>query len=248
MTKRGGMGLLAVFIISLIAIAVLSAVQYAVFGYGQPFLEGMLLNLITDILMMVVTVFILERLIREHYKQEERKKYLNTLGSRHESLAAKLEYSYLHFVTKVPSQFFPRNEDRRKDTKLVDVTNGLENFVTKDFTKRNYKVNLLDPYDITKVHTGEVSYQLFLKHEFRDKILQMTKEYTNRYIAILPKDILESLFKIEDLLNSGLFAVPEDHGLNADLSNAKFGIEAIQQMIDSLEKIGKEIIKIKEYA
>ena len=207
------------------------------------------MNLISDVVILFATVFILDRLIKRHYekaaKLEEKNKYLNTLGSRHESLAARLETSYVHFVTKVPPEFFKSDEARKKDTKLIEVTNDLKRYVTKDFIKTDYEVIIIDPAQATTAYTANIPFQKFVKLQFKDNILNVTKDYTERYLSFTPKEILESIFKIEDTLNSGVFATPEEHGLKVDISKAEFEPEV---MLDKLEKIGNEIIKIKEYS
>lgn len=222
--------------------------QYYFFGFEKYFFEGMLLNLISEVIVLIATVFILERLIKKHHirmtKQEESKKYLTNLSSKHDSLAAKLEQAYIHYVTKDPAEFYPDDERRKRSKRLVEVVDDLDSFITDDFLRREYNVIIVNPYYPTQAQNVSMEYERFFITQFRNKILEYTEAFTRRYMVLIPEEILASIFLIEDTLNDAIFAVPSDHGLKIDISTVSLDKE---RMKTKLKIIGEEIINIKEY-
>lgn len=149
--------------------------------------------------------------------------------------------AFIHFVTKIPSEPEP-NLSGFKET-----LNQIDKYVNDDFINKQYEVLFVDPKNVFQTEVKKIPYQQFCKYHFKDVVFDEISDYTRKYIAFIPKDILKSLFKIEDTLKQNLFIVPEDHGISMDISNAKIQPEAISYMRNKLFLVGKEILKLNSY-
>jgi len=243
--------------ISLLSILVGSVFfHYQFFGLSPEFYENTLVNIVATTLILIPTVFIVEQLINKHQKELElkiekenkkkekdsiKRKYLETLNTRHTLLVDGIEKSFIHFITKKPTNLdIELNE-------TINILGGLDSYVKDDFFKKKYELLVLNPKNIFKAKTEYLSYQKFCKHHFKDSIEKLIKDYTGRYVVFIPSEILESLFKIEDNLKLNCFVVPEDHGLVFDISQAQVDPTVVTELIKSLQIIGEEIVKLKKY-
>ncbi|MCT2535705.1 hypothetical protein NC661_06465 [Aquibacillus koreensis] len=230
------------FIILIIFLISVGSMQYYFFEFDLNFYESIAINLISSVIMIFPTVFILEKLIKRHNKKvlekNEKSQYLNTLSTRHNILTSQLEMIFIHFVTKKPADI----RDEYRDIKLT--LNKLDNYVDEDFLRNGYKIHVVDPSNTFNFQEINLSYQKFCKYEFKDKTFNIIADYTSRYVVFIPKAVLESLFKIEDTIKNNIFTVPEDHGSDFDISKAKFNPN---QFIQEIRTIGNEIVKMKKY-
>lgn len=234
--------MLVSFLILIVLVLALLVLQYYYFSYNELFFENMIVNTIGNIIILFATIFILERLINKHYEkrklQEEKNRYLDVLGSRHDIFVNKLETLILHFIKKNP----PVIEPRLTLTELRNTKDNLSTYIGYDFLRKNYTVNIID--ENLSNQEVEVNYQRYCSY-FKNEILKLTYEYSNRYLPLIPNDILDSIFRIEDnITTSNAFVIPEDHGMNLDISNAEFIPDL---MITSIDKLLDEVIKLREY-
>lgn len=230
------------FLILVILVIGLLMLQYFYFSYNELFFEDMIVNTIGNVVILFATIFILERLINKHYEKrkvkEERKRYLDVLGSRHDILVSKLERFLIHFITKEP----PVLEPRVTITYLEKVKGNLNDYINANFLKRNYTLNIID--NNLRNKEIEVSYQRYCGY-FKREILKLTYEYSNRYLPLITNEVLDSIFRIEDYItSSNAFVIPEDHGLSMNISNAEFDSEF---MILEVGLLLEEIIKLRKY-
>lgn len=234
---EGAIIMYLIFIIALFIVGILTALQISYFSFNELFFESIIINLISDAIMLITTIFILERLIRDHYEKlevsSEKIIYLNTLNNRHALLVAQLEKTFVHFITKVPEPL---------DVEKLFLS--LNEIVKEDFISSKYKIMKLKQDSIFEYTEHVVSYQHFCKYYFKDKIEELIENYLGRYIAIIPGEVLASLFKIENQLKSNMLVVPEDFGLQLDVSHADFNPEDFRVVLTT---IGEEIVKLKAY-
>jgi|SRR5690625_284292 len=234
--------MLVSFLILIVLVLALLVLQYYYFSYNELFFENMIVNTIGNIIILFATIFILERLINKHYEkrklQEEKNRYLDVLGSRHDIFVKKLETLILHFIKKNP----PVIEPRLTLTELRNIKDNLSTYIGYDFLRKNYTVNIID--ENLGNQEVKVNYQRYCSY-FKNEILKLTYEYSNRYLPLIPNDILDSIFRIEDnITTSNAFVIPEDHGMNLDISNAEFIPDL---MITSIDKLLDEVIKLRKY-
>src|SRR5699024_9787321 len=143
-----------------------------------------------------------------------------------------------HFTKKEP----PVIDPRPKLACLQNLKNNLSTYIGHDFLRNNYTMNIVDK-TLTNQEV-EVNYQQYNRY-FKKEILKITQEYSNRFLPLIPNDILDSIFRIEDIITtSNALVTPEDYGMSFDISNAEFEPDL---MITSIDKLLEEVIKLREY-
>lgn len=220
-----------IFGLILAFIAFLSIQYFLLSGFNLATAEGIIINLISDVLSIAATLFIIDKLLQKNQESNQMKRYLNTLEKRHEVLVTQLINYFNHFVTK---------DSKIRD--IEDVLLNIDDYITSDFLRTSYKTLTFNPNDIFNPIENQISYMVFVEKYFKQRIEETISQYLSRYISIMPPEVTTSLFKIDDLLKSNVLVTPI--GLTAEqLGNAKF---EPYQFIEPLKEIGIELQKLKE--
>src|SRR5699024_12525851 len=85
-----------------------------------------------------------------------------------------------------------------KKNELEALKININDYVSEDFLKKDYKVLIPHPTEWTGAEQAW-DYGRFLNY-FKIEIMKELTTYTTRYLSLIPSDLLNTIFKTEDLL------------------------------------------------
>ncbi|WP_310876546.1 hypothetical protein [Priestia megaterium] len=234
------------WILVLVVLAIIST-NIALQGYfkslDSEFWFSLIPNFIADAISVLLSAYVITRLIQKGEERRAKEKVYKALGKRLDALNTKVAEKYIHFITKKPT----KESEQGLTNQVKDLSNNIELYVTSNFVREEIKVfsyNPSQPTDIFNSVTEEMwSYQKFC-YFFKKQLKESLDEFINRYISLLPEDLRENLFIIDDLLMTGIFVTPLEFGVELDISNAQIKEEDFQKV---LSELGEEIYKLMNY-
>src|SRR5699024_11681399 len=88
------------------------------FEIDNSMFEALSINMISNIFIVFATIFILDKLIKNHHEKrtirDSRARYFDVIGSRHELFVSKLETLIIHYVTKEPTEVEFETKNKKK--------------------------------------------------------------------------------------------------------------------------------------
>lgn len=200
-------------------------------------------NFIADAISVLLSAYVITRLIQRGEERRAKEKVYKALGKRLDALNNKVAEKYIHFITKKPA----KESEQGLINQVKDLSSNIELYVTANFVREGVKVFSYQPGQTTDIFnsvTEEIwSYQKFC-YSFKKQIKESLDEFISRYISLLPEDLRENLFIIDDLLMTGIFVTPLEFGIELDISNAQIKEEDFQKV---LSELGEEIYKLMNY-
>jgi len=236
-----------VFVIVL-SIAMLTT-QYFVEGLTKTFWLSLIPNVIIDCLFILIASYFIAFLLQKSQEKRVKNKVYKMLGKRYEKMIMNIAKDYITFLTKKPSKIaddiFNMADIKRQ---LKGIYTNTQDYVKSDFLRSGIDVNIVD----NTIKTGNIfdnvketkwSVQQYTYY-FKQKNSKEIDEFISKYISVLPDELRESLFRIEDTLQSGIFTTGIEFGLTIDTSNAVFSPDEFALVF---KELGEDIYFLLTY-
>lgn len=233
-----------VFISSIVTIITLIVCQLTLFtGFDKNIMESLNINFLTEILGVIFTFFIVERLLSIHEMNAKRNFVKIVIQNEYKQLINKISQLYITFVTKNPPQ---TNEKYNTLKDVVAKTiKEIDDHVHSNFIRNNIKV--LKP--VLKNGGIEAVEEVFdYQHycvAFKGTTKNIIDNFLLKYISRLPDDIVSKLSNINNILLGNIFSTALDSGLNKDISNATFNPEHFKE---PLKELGNHLLDLYNYS
>lgn len=243
--------------IAIVFLCILSVIQYYIFtGFDELFMGGLILNLTTEAISILITVLIVDKLLRKQQEKEQakitkiekeshEKLIKEIIGNNLTKLFSELSSVYVNFVTK--KLLITTKEDQNfsgHERAILDVIENIDDYVRAGFRSKPIKTIFADPSKMNEGISGEqlISYQVYCSGVFRSKIEHVIEKFVGRYISILPDDLRKALYRIENSVGDFVFVTVHELGFkNTPMPTRE---EDIKQLKKQFLIIGQELTYI----
>lgn len=245
-----------ILIFLLFGLICLISIQLIFFEFNKTNLNTLNLNLITDFIGLGTATYIVGQLLKKDEKQKEQKrikeKAKTMIQFSMDLMNNTISRNYVHFVTQKPTNM---TTDSEADTeKLIsDLGHIIENidiYITNDFFKGDVEVIRYDNQQIdfdTRISSEFWARTAFIAH-FKKKAQTDISNFISKHISILPQDLLQSYFTIENILNGNSFVdlgeLISNHYQTRNILISDIGLITMQE---DYAKLGKELSFILSY-
>jgi hypothetical protein len=223
--------MIKLFISISLVLILLGCFQFKFFnGFTTDVLETLNLNAITGSVTILITIFLLNKIIKENEEKNQVKEYNEMVKMHHKDIITVLEKHLVYYITK-----------KQTSQKIEDVIKKLDDYVQEDFYKRSYTIKMYDPRDPLNITTADLSYREYVENYYMKFVREDFTEYIRRYISVMPKPILKQLLKVEEEMLTKPLILPDIFIVSYD--NLEFNV---QQVKNDIKEIADEIIKLKK--
>lgn len=232
-----------VLCIILIAVSFSVLLQFLVFnGFDIEDLESLNINFLAGVIGLFLTYLIIDQLL-EKYEERRKTTFINdSIANEYKSLLSKISQYYISYVTKKPPQ---TTKDLTFEDTLLDLINNLDKYVDGDFLKKDIKV--IEPKFINgwiEAEEKKYEYQQFCEIT-KLTIRKAIDEFFIKYNSLVPDDVIVNLSNINNKFMQPIFSTVLEHGIQMDISNAKFNPKDFREPI---KEIGNCILELYKFA
>lgn len=225
-------------------------IQFLIDGeLDGDFWESLIPNVIIDMLGILITSYIISYLFLSSQEIKAKEKVHRMLGKRYEEMVMNLARDYITFLSKKPATV-------EKDIfnmesiipQIKEINSNINNYIKEDFLKKGVSIiefdnSIRSNSTLGKIRKKELTVQQYTYY-FKKKNLSELDAFISKYLSVLPDDLRESIFRIEDLLKSGIFSTGIEVGIVLDTSEAKFDVKDFSNVFLNL---GEEILFLLTY-
>ncbi|WP_017756801.1 hypothetical protein [Calidifontibacillus oryziterrae] len=231
--------------------------QYLLNGFDDNTINGIVINLITDGINIVITVLLIDTLMKRHEKAQDKKRSMQKkkeqerlineiMGNRLSNLFSELSVVYINFIYKKPLHYSEEemNDIFKKHKEAIDdIIGNVDKYVGAGFRSAPVRTLIIDKNNLSNVNYDEtiMSYQDFCYRVFKGKFDYVISGFIRRYISILPEDLRVSIYKIENSIDDFVFVTLLERGLVGPLPTTE---EDIVDLKRQLLIIGNELLNI----
>lgn len=230
----------------------LYALLYCLFGIDNNTIENFIISMMTNLIVLIATVFILDRVFSNYHEKINEKKelklYLDVLGGHHRDLVYDLERFIITFITKEPAEYRIENNIEKHIVELDELKANINETVKKGFFTKKYIVTEVDRNTLVDYRDIHITHTEFML-ENKQKISAKISNHIILYSKIIPTESLKDFISIKKYLNtSAVFIIPQQSGLNISMENMTHEEDALKryrsdviQFIDMIQKLKKNI-------
>lgn len=203
-------------------------------------IDSTLLSLIPNLLILLFTLLIINKLINNIREKNLEKKYIRFAGDNHMRLTRFLEERYMAIIRKEHPVIHPVSEqDFNLYFNKIDIYINKEIFTTPI---------IFDHADNIYEH---INYDTFYLDYFKGPALEKINKQIEKYYLIMPEDVLNKLLSIEKTFSAHekALGIPSDEKYLAMNNNFQPNENSnlLQELRKFYKKLGKEIKTIKKY-
>ncbi|RSK27476.1 hypothetical protein EJF36_11595 [Bacillus sp. HMF5848] len=224
-------------------------IQHLTGGLTEQFWLSFIPSTIIDSVFILIASYLIAYLLQRNEKRKLKEKVYKMLGTRYESMVMNIVKDFIAYITKEPTKV-AKDVSNMKDIKqqLENIKNNTNDYVREDFLRKGIRSLIID----NSINTGnifdsfkevELSVQQYTNY-FKERHSKEIDAFISKYISVIPDDLRERIFKVEDTLQGNLFLTGREHGLTIDLSRATFDPE---QIATSLGEFGEDIHLLLTY-
>ena len=229
--------------IIIIAVIISVFIQILVFnGFDKDALESLNINFLAGVIGVFLTYLIIDCLL-EKYEERRKKTFINdSIANEYKSLLSRVSQYYITYVTKNPPQTTKEIDSYEKV--IIGLIDNLEKYVDGDFLKNDIKV--IEPkYKNGWIEAGEKKYEYQQFCEItKQTIRKAIDEFFIKYNSLVPEDVIVNLSNINNKFMQPIFTTTLAHGIQMDISNAKFDPKDFR---DPIKEIGNCILQLYTY-
>ncbi|MGF2617749.1 hypothetical protein FZC84_11975 [Rossellomorea vietnamensis] len=190
-------------------------------------------NLITDLVGIIIAVFIINIILNRRQERQEKAKTYRMMGNRYEQLIIQMVKLYISAISRKPFVTGREEITITKIKSMLEETIGDinfqidENFFTKPIEVLIFHENMTtnNVFDKFRDHyVDRIDFTEYIKREIQGSL----DNFINRYISILPQDLKELLFSLEDLTSGNMFLNPKKLNPQMNPSNINFDPEVFR--------------------
>lgn len=224
-------------------------IQYSVGELGKLFWLSLIPSVIIDSLFILIASYFIAYFLQKGEKRRAKIQVYKMLGKRYEKIVMQFAKDYITFITKKP--FKTKNDiNNIEDVKeqINDLSSNMQKYITSNFFKENVKVlyfndqlptnNIFDMFQEKQWTVQEYTQHMKNTHS---KNLDL---FITKYISVIPQDLRETLFRVEDIMQGNYFVTGLDFNVNIDTSNAEFDTKEFSGFF---RELGKDIYYLLTY-
>lgn len=240
--------MLAIYLVLFSVLTVSLTLQCVYFGgFNYIFLSALIPNIIITILGLLLSITILDKLLKRKKLLDDRSVIQDILGNQYQDFVSEISNIFLYYVLKEPPSLVGGITIEAFNKATNKVILNLDDYVDKEFILKPIKIMSFNPSDIWNPVYQEIDYYEFCEQYFKNTINDNITDFLGKYITILPSDIRISIFIILDELNSPTFTSPKKFGIKLDRNNTKLDAnpskEVIKNIAIEIEKLQKIMIE-----
>lgn len=229
--------------IIIIAVSITVLLQFLAFdGFDKETFEALNISFLAGVIGVVLTYLIIDRLL-EKYEERRKTTFINdSIANEYKSLLSKISQYYITYVTKNPTQTTKEIDSYEKV--IISLIDNLEKYIDGDFLKKDIKV--IEPKYINgwiEAEEKKYEYQQFCEIT-KQTIRKVIDEFFIKYNSLVPEDAIVNLSNINNKFMQPIFTTTLVHGIQMDISNAKFDPKDLQNPI---REIGSCILQLYKY-
>ncbi|OMC94796.1 hypothetical protein, partial [Paenibacillus odorifer] len=235
----------------LLAILIVIGKAFIIKWSAEDF-SSLLVNLLTECLSVLVTVFIIDNIMKkrelaerkrlDQMEKDEYKRILSgVLGNRLRTLFTEISGIYLNFVLKEPATLSVDIDLKDYQVAIIKLLNELDSHVVAGFRSKPITCYIVNPEKISVPDEQIIKYQQFCEFIFKNQIQSQIDKFIQRYISILTDDMKISIYTIENSIANFIFVTPLQHGHEAPMPTT---IEDIDILKSEFKKIGGSLLDI----
>ncbi|MFK4411499.1 hypothetical protein ABH961_000036 [Bacillus sp. RC251] len=236
-----------IFVIALSIVMLI--IQYYRTGLTEGFWLSLIPSIIIDSLFILIGSYFITYLLQKNEEKRAKNKVYKMLGKRYEKMVMELAKDYINFITKKPCETkgdINNIEDVKEQ--VLNLHTNIKTHVKSNFLSENVKVLEFD----STVQTNNIlemfkevgwTVQTYTKY-FKVKNSKDMDSFITKYISVIPEDLRERLFKVEDTLQSGVFTTPMDFNVPLNTTNAIFSPEEFALIF---KELGEDIYFLLTY-
>lgn len=216
-------------------------IQFTVGELGKTFWLSLIPSVIIDGLFILIASYFIAFLLQKGEKRRAKNQVYKMLGNRYENMILKFAKDYITFITKKPcvtKDDINNTEDIKEQ--INDLSSNMQNYISSNFFKENIKVLLFN----SQLPTNSI-FDMFQEKQWTvQQYTQYMKDthsknmdlFITKYISVIPEDLRETLFRVEDTLQGNYFVTGIDFNVNLDTSNIYFNAEEFSLVFKELSK------------
>lgn len=240
---------LAIWAFVIVLSIIMLVIQHYVGGLTETFWLSLIPNIIIDCLFILIASYFIAYLLQKNQERRAKSKVYKMLGQRYEKMVVGLAKDYITFITKKPCETkgdINNIEDVKEQ--VFSLYTKIEAHIKSDFLSKDIKVLLFNPQMQTKnifdmFQEVQWSVQQYTKH-FKDENSKNMDSFLTKYISVIPEDLRERSFKVEDTLQSGIFTTGMDFNVQLNTTNAIFSPEEFTLVF---KELGEDIYFLLTY-
>ncbi|MEE3954134.1 hypothetical protein [Peribacillus frigoritolerans] len=228
---------------------VMLIIQHYAKGLTKEFWLSLIPNVIIDCLFILIASYFIAFLMQKFEERKAKNKVYKMLGQRYEKMVMGLAKDYITFITKAPCET-KEDINNMEDIKeqVLSLHTNIKTYIKSDFLSKSIKVLVFNPQSQTKnifdmFQEVQCSVQQYTKH-FKDENSKNMDSFITKYISVIPEDLRERLFKVEDTLQSGIFTTGIDFNVPLNTTNAIFSPEEFALVF---KELGEDIYFLLNY-
>ncbi|PHF10407.1 hypothetical protein COF84_27205 [Bacillus wiedmannii] len=228
-------------------IILLSVIEYVFLsGFDKSAFSTININLITNGLSVLVTVLIVDKLLKKQQEKENEQLFKKVSSNEYRKFISEISNVYIAFVTKktITTHGYVAGINDYK-VSIEEIIKHMDTYIKAGFRSVPVKVNIVDLKNLEQTFNDQsMSYQVFCEGVFKPKIKHHINQLLNRYISVLPESVRNSILTIENSLDEMIFITPL--GLIGNEQPLPTTPEDIIELKKNLEIIGEELLKLIE--
>ncbi|MFC3210192.1 hypothetical protein [Planomicrobium okeanokoites] len=216
-------------------------IQHTVGELGKTFWLSLIPSVIIDSLFILIASYFIAYFLRKSEKRRAKNQVYKMLGNRYEKMILNLAKDYITFITKKP--VVTKNSiDNIEDVKeqIHELSINMQNYISSNFYKENVKVFFFDD----QIKTNSISEMFQEKQWTVHRYIQYLKSthlknmdlFITKYISVIPEDLREILFRVEDTLQGNYFVTELDYAPKIDISIFYLNVEEFSEVFKELSK------------
>ncbi|WP_430507765.1 hypothetical protein [Rossellomorea marisflavi] len=240
---------IAIWAFVIVLSTVMLVIQHYANGLTKVFWLSLIPSIIIDSLFILIGSYLIAYLLQKNEEKRAKNKVYKMLGKRYENMVMGLAKDYITFITKKPCET-KKDVNNRVDVKeqVFSLYTNIKNHVKSDFLSKNIEVLLFNP----QIQSNNIfdmfqeiqwSVQQYTKH-FKDENSKNMDSFITKYISVIPEDLRERLFKVEDTLQSGIFTTGMDFNVQLNTTNAIFSPDEFALVF---KELGEDIYFLLTY-
>ena len=232
-----------VFISSTFIVGALIVCQLIIFsGFNKSIMESLNINFLTEMLGVIFTFFIVERLLAKQENNTKKEFIKNIIHNEYIQLLNSIGKLYITYITKNPPQTSGECSSIRDA--VAKTVSKIDDYVHSNFIRSNIKVlrPVLRNQEI-QVHEEMCEYQQYCV-AFKNTIKNNIDNFLLKYISKLPNDVVSKLSNMNNILLGAIFTTTIENGIYIDITNASFDPEDFKK---PLKELGCNLIDLYKY-
>ncbi|WP_078430472.1 hypothetical protein [Alkalihalobacterium alkalinitrilicum] len=226
-------------IILVVCLSITLFIQFMLYNFNEEFYQGLIVSLIVEIVGIIAVVYLIDQLIKRHEEESKWETFNHLTRLKYKYFVQKLAQNYVHVIKKKPP-----NGLEVKDEELHEIIDNINKYIGPNFVNEKILVYKFNPSNIYEPLNEYWNYSKFVFSIKREMNEEITK-FLNRYLTLLPVEIRDSIYTIDDLLLNGVFFSTFEIGYDI-VGNGNVQINE-EHFKEAYKNLGIEILNLMGY-